>query len=167
MSTAKGISLTKTLFQVFSLLSLFLYASALQAEAPNDPLVEIQSHWVRPTLPGQKVGAAYMTLRGTQNLTLTHVKANITDAIEIHEMKIEEGIMKMRQLKSLALPKNKAVELAPGGMHLMLFNLKQPLQAGNKVTFELCFADSQGKITIVPLQTEVMSTPEAEEKYTH
>lgn len=119
------------------------------------PLVSIENHWVRATHPGQSVAAAYMTLTGQQNLTLTHASADVAEAVEVHDMKMEDGIMKMRHIESLPISKGKPTNLAPGGFHLMLFDLKEPLKAGTAVNFELCFADEKGEITIIPLTTKV------------
>lgn len=126
-----------------------------QAAAKEEPIVEISDHWVRASHPGQSVGAAYMTFKSESDLTLTHASASVTKAVEVHEMKMVNNIMKMRQLESLKLPKGTAVSLKPGGLHLMLFDLAEPLKAGETVNFELCFADKDGKITIVPLTSTV------------
>lgn len=121
----------------------------------NSALVTISEHWVRATHPGQSVGAAYMTMHSQQDLTLTHVSANITETVEIHDMKMEKGIMKMRHLDALPINASTPVTLAPGGLHLMLFDLNKPLTAGESINFELCFKDKKGEITIVPLRTTV------------
>jgi copper(I)-binding protein len=109
--------------------------------------VTISEAWVRATAPGQKVGAAYMTLKSPQAVKLIYVETNSADEVEIHSMSMTNGIMKMRKLDALELQANKAEKLAPGGFHLMLFGLKAPLKAGEKVTLTLCFKDAKGEIT--------------------
>lgn len=137
---------------------LLLIGLSLQTAATEEtPLVKITDHWVRATHPGQSVGAAYMTFKSQEDVTLTHVSASVTKAVEVHEMKMVNNIMKMRQLPSLHLEKDQAVSLKPGGLHLMLFDLKSPLKPGEKISFELCFEDKAGKITIIPLETSVKS----------
>lgn len=117
---------------VLSLLSFshLLYA----AEAVN-----IDNAWVRSTLPGQEVGAAYMTLTSKQDTVLVRAESDVTKSVEIHSMHMQDGVMKMRMLDAIKLSANKPYKLAPGGFHLMLFDLKKPLVAGQYVNIELTF----------------------------
>jgi len=109
--------------------------------------VTISEAWVRATAPGQKVGAAYMTLQSPQKTKLVYAETKSADEVEIHSMSMTNGIMKMRKLDVLDLQPNKPEKLAPGGFHLMLFGLKAPLKAGDKVTLTLCFKDEKDQIT--------------------
>lgn len=109
--------------------------------------VSISEAWVRATVPGQKVGAAYMTLQSPQAVKLFYAETKSADEVEIHSMSMTNGIMKMRKLDVLNLQPNKPEKLAPGGFHLMLFGLKAPLKAGDKVTLTLCFKDDKEQIT--------------------
>lgn len=106
-------------------------------------IVSIQNAWVRPTNAGQEVGAAYMTLTSTQDVTLVGIESNITKSVEIHSMSMEGGVMKMRMLDTLPLTAGKPYKLAPGGFHLMLFDLKKPLNVGDQVDFVLHFKASK------------------------
>ena len=125
------------------IVSTVLYAQDRYAQE----IVAIKDAWVRPSAPGQDVGAAYMTLLSTQNASLIHVESDITKSVEIHSMTMQNGIMKMRMLEKLALSANKPYKLAPGGFHLMLFDLKQPLAEGQQVEFELTFKLDDTKAT--------------------
>jgi copper(I)-binding protein len=134
-----------TFYQYFGRLSLalilMLTATQLYAKevvAPKN-LVSITDAWVRPTNPGQEVGAAYMTFLSKQDMTLVSIESNITDSVEIHNMTMENGVMKMRMLENLALKAGEPYKLAPGGFHLMLFDLKKPLMVGEQVSFTLHF----------------------------
>jgi len=109
--------------------------------------VLISDAWVRSNAPGQSVGAAYMTLKSPQDSTLFHVESTAAGSVEIHSMTMTNGVMKMRALETLSLQAGKSEKLAPGGFHLMLFDLKKPLKAGEKATFTLCFKDKAGNIT--------------------
>jgi periplasmic copper chaperone A len=109
--------------------------------------VAVLDAWARANAPGQSVGAAYMTLVSAQDSTLVKVEADIAGTVEIHSMSMENGVMKMRMLEELPLPAGKAEKLAPGGFHLMLFDLKKPLTAGESANFTLSFKDKTGKIT--------------------
>lgn len=127
--------LVNALFSASALLVLCLPTVTKAAD-----LVAIDNAWVRNTLPGQNVGAAYMTLTSQQNdLELIEVESDITKSVEIHSMTMQNGVMKMRMLKTLPLAAGKPYKLAPGGYHLMLFDLKKPLAAGDKVNFVLTF----------------------------
>ncbi len=126
----------------FTLLSFTLLLSACE----KNHGVVVMDNWVRANAPGQKVGAAYMTLLSAQDSTMIKVEADIAGSVEIHSMSMENGIMKMRMLEELPLKAGKAEKLAPGGFHLMLFDLKKPLTAGENVNFTLSFKDSAGNI---------------------
>jgi hypothetical protein len=107
--------------------------------------VEIQDAWAAATRPGQDVGAAYMTLKSTVDATLLGASSPVADSVEIHRMWMDHGVMKMRMMKTLALPAGKSVKLEPGGLHLMLFDLKKPLTAGETLELTLTLKDKGGK----------------------
>jgi periplasmic copper chaperone A len=123
---------------LFTLVLTGTQLNAKEAVVPKNP-VSISDAWVRPTNPGQEVGAAYMTFLSKQDMTLASVESNVTDSVEIHNMTMENGVMKMRMLENLALKAGEPYKLAPGGFHLMLFDLKKPLTVGEQVTFTLHF----------------------------
>ena len=127
----------------FRLLSLTILLSACEANES----VAIMDNWVRANAPGQSVGAAYMTLLSAQDSTMIKAEADIAGSVEIHSMKMENGVMKMRMLEELPLKAGKAEKLAPGGFHLMLFDLNKPLIAGESVKFTLSFKGAAGKTT--------------------
>jgi copper(I)-binding protein len=117
--------------------------------------VTVSDAWARATRPAQKVGAAYMTLQSSENTTLVKAESPAAGAVEIHSMTMNDGVMKMRMLESLELPAGEAVKLAPGGYHLMLFDLAKPLQAGETVEFTLHFKDSAGNTSTMKTQAPV------------
>jgi len=121
--------------------------------------VTASNAWVRETKPGQEVGAAYMTLKSTADTQLIKVESKMAGTVEIHEMSMNNGVMKMRMLDTLALPANKAVELSPGGFHLMLFDMKKPFATGNQVDMLLTFKDKTGKISKQKITVPVKSAP--------
>lgn len=120
--------------------------------APPDPMVQISEAWVRETNPGQSVGAAYMTLTSPTEMQLIGIESAVSTRIEMHSMVIEQGVMKMRMLEALPLHKNQAVKLAPGGLHIMLFDLKAPLTKGQTIAMTLVF---QKVIAGKPLKTRL------------
>lgn len=117
-----------------------LLASSVQAADS----VEFSRAWVRATAPGQEVGAAYMTLKSSSDVTLTRVESPVAGSVEIHNMSMKNGVMEMRMMETLPLSAGKPFKLEPGGFHLMLFDLKKPLKAGEKVSFTLQFKDHSG-----------------------
>lgn len=130
-------------FAVFSLLS----ACSAQTETPNDEVL-VSDAWVRTNAPGQTIGAAYMTLNSPQDSKMIYIEApTVASAVEVHSSNMKNGVMKMRMLDELTLKANTPKKLAPGGFHLMLFDLKAPLKMGDEITFKLCFENKDGKIT--------------------
>lgn len=130
------------------------FASATEADAAKN--VIISNAWVRATNPGQSVGAAYMTLTAKQDMTLMHIESDVTPSVEIHSMSMTSGVMKMRMLENLPLSANKPYALTPGGFHIMLFDLKKPLNAGEKVNLTLHFKNkltSFKQSILVPVQS--------------
>ncbi|TFW16005.1 copper chaperone PCu(A)C [Duganella callida] len=119
------------------LLSLLLLA-ALPALAQ----VTVSEPWVRATVAAQKATGAFMTLTSTQAAKLVAVSSPAAGAVEVHEMKMDNDMMRMRQVPALDLPAGQPIKLAPGGYHLMLLNLKQPLKDGDKVPLTLEIEDA-------------------------
>ena len=121
---------------------------ACKANTGAESEVAITDSWVRENAPGQSVGAAYMTLNSPQDSTLVKVETQVAGVVEIHSMSMENNVMKMRMLTELQLEAGKPEKLAPGGFHLMLFDLKTPLKTGENAVFKLSFKDNAGKITL-------------------
>ena len=105
-------------------------------------LVQVREPWAKATVPGQKVGGVYMQMVARENLRLTGVKSAVAETAEVHQMKMENGLMRMRAVPSLELPAGKTVTLEPGGYHIMLFDLRQSLVAGQKLKLELTVEDA-------------------------
>jgi copper(I)-binding protein len=119
--------------------ALLLAGSALYAQT-----VEVSGAWVRATVPGQMGTGAFMSLTAREGARLVGVSSPVAGVAEVHEMKMEGDIMKMRALPALELPAGQAVQLKPGGYHLMLMDLKQPLPKGGTVPLTLRFQDAKG-----------------------
>ncbi|HEY3327288.1 MAG TPA: copper chaperone PCu(A)C [Novimethylophilus sp.] len=119
-------------------LALLLLCRSVYAE------VAVSDAWARATAPGQEVGAAYLSLKSDKPAKLVAIKSAVADSVEIHEMSMKNGVMKMRMLETLDLPAGKLVKLEPGGFHLMLVDLKKPLKAGENIEIVLTFKDGKG-----------------------
>ena len=102
--------------------------------------VEIRDAWVRATVPGQPVAGAYLTVESQSSARLLSVRSEIARAVEIHEMSSTDGIMRMRRLESVDLPAGREIRLAPGGVHLMLLDLRHPLRAGEQIELDVVTA---------------------------
>ncbi|MDD2843944.1 MAG: copper chaperone PCu(A)C [Rhodoferax sp.] len=114
---------------------------ALAAEAA----VDVQNAWARATVKGQMATGAFMTLTAKEGTTLVGVASPVAGVAQVHEMKMDGGVMKMAEVKGgLALPAGKAVELKPGGYHLMLMDLKAPLAKDSTAPVTLTFKDAKG-----------------------
>lgn len=117
--------------------------------------VQVTDAWARATVPGQKVAGAYMRIVSAVDARLVGVASPVAGSAEVHWMKMEDGTMRMRAIDALDLPAGQVVELAPGGYHIMLFRLKQPLDAGERVALTLDFETAAGKKLQVPVSAEV------------
>ncbi|HET8534730.1 MAG TPA: copper chaperone PCu(A)C [Sphingomicrobium sp.] len=117
-----------------------LLASCKPASAP--PAVSVDGAWARATISGQSGSVAYFTIRnaGGEDKLLT-VSSSGVDA-SLHSTSMDNGVMRMRPLEALDIPANGTVELKPGGTHVMLMELKQPLQAGAALELDLKFEKS-------------------------
>ena len=119
-------------------------AKAPAAETPTaTAAVTATDAWCRPSPNGAKAGGCYVTLTAATDDRLTGGSTPRAGSLQVHEMKTENGMMKMAELKAgLPLPVGQAVALAPGGNHLMLIGLTAPLVAGETVPLTLQFASA-------------------------
>ena len=107
--------------------------------------VKVEDAWVRGTVASQKATGAFMRLTSSADARLVSVSSPVAGVAEIHEMAMENDVMKMRQVPGLALPAGKATELKPGGYHIMLMALKGQVKGGDTVLLTLTFEDSEKK----------------------
>ena len=131
------------------LFSLFLSAPAHADEVKAGDLV-ISQAWSRATPGGAKVAGGFLTIenKGTAQDRLLSISADIAGKAEVHEMAMDNGVMKMRPLdKGLVIEPGKTVKLAPGGNHLMRQDLKGPFKQGDKVPVTLTF-EKAGKVAV-------------------
>ena len=122
-----------------------LFAVALISFAlPAFAQVSVTNAWVRGTVPNQKATGAFMQLSSPADTALVAVTSPAAKIAEVHEMKMDGGMMKMRAIDKLAVPAGKSVELKPGGYHVMLMDLVAPLKEGDTVPLKLTFEDKGG-----------------------
>ena len=108
--------------------------------------IAVTNAWARATVQGQKATGAFMTVTSKENAKLVAVSSPVAGIVEIHEMKMDKDVMKMAALPNgLDLPAGKAVDLKPGGYHIMLMDLKLSLTKDVAVPLTLTFQDTSGK----------------------
>jgi copper(I)-binding protein len=133
-------------------------ALALASGALYAQTVEVKDAWVRTTVQGQKGTGAFMKITAKEGTRLVGVATPIAGVAEVHEMKLEGDVMRMRAVPGLDLPAGTTVELKPGGFHLMLMDLKTALPKDSTVPLTLLFKDAQGVRSQLQLKLPVASS---------
>lgn len=128
--------------------------------------VTVSDAWARATMPGQKVSAAYMRIVASEDARLVSASSSVVPRVEIHEMKMDGSVMRMREVKALDLPKGKTVSLEPGGYHIMLMNLAKPIAAGERVPLSLVI-ESGGARQTVEVQAEARTPGNVAPAHSH
>lgn len=126
-----------------------MLAAAVQAQ------VTVKDAWVRATVPQQKATGAFMQLQAAKSSKLVSASSPLTPAVEVHEMAMQDNVMKMRQVPAVDLPAGKTVELKPGGYHVMLMDLKQQVKEGDTVPLTLIIEGPDGKRESVEVKAPV------------
>ena len=133
--------------------------------------VEVKNAWARATVQGQKATGAFMQITAPAATTLVGISSPVAGVAEVHEMKMDGDVMRMRPLsKGLELPAGKAVQLKPGGYHLMLMDLKLPLQKDTTIPITLTLQDSKGVQSTQDLRVPVLTAApagQAEHQHKH
>jgi periplasmic copper chaperone A len=151
---------------LIALLASLLVASPALAHDYKLGSIEIDHPWARATPPSAPAGGGYLTITntGTTPDTLVAVRSPAAGATQVHEMKMEGNVMRMRELDGgLAIPPGATVALAPGGLHLMMMGLKAPLKQGEKVPVTLVF-EKAGSIDVELAVVAMGATPAQEHK---
>jgi copper(I)-binding protein len=107
--------------------------------------VTVKDAWVRATVPQQKSTGAFMQLTSAAGSRLVEVRSGVARVAEIHEMSMDGNVMKMRAVPGVDLPAGKAVELKPGGYHVMLVDVKNQIKDGDNVPITLVFEGKDKK----------------------
>jgi copper(I)-binding protein len=146
-----------------------LLLSSLMVSSAWAQNVSVQSAWARATVQGQKATGAFMTLTAKTATTLVGVSTSVAGVAEVHEMKMDNNVMQMRALPDgLALPTGKAVALQPGGYHVMLMDLKLPLQKDTTIPLTLRFKDAKGVESSLDIKVPVSQVaPAGGQKHQH
>lgn len=137
--------MTKTVLALSALLL------ALPALADS---VRVDNAWVRATAPGQKVAGAFMDLTADADMAVVAATSPAAKVVELHTMAMDNGVMVMRPVKQVDLPKGKTVQLKPGGLHVMLIDLNGQITPGSRTPVTLSVRDSKGKLQQVAVEVE-------------
>jgi hypothetical protein len=130
--------------------------AALASASAFAQTVEVKDAWVRTSVPGQKATGAFMKITAKEGSKLVSASSPAAGVTEVHEMKMEGDVMKMRAVVGgLDLPAGKTVELKSGGYHVMLMDLKAALPKDSTVPLTLVFKDAKGVESKVELKVPV------------
>jgi periplasmic copper chaperone A len=132
---------SKLFLTMGAVVSITLSGTVLAQNALIGP-IKIENAYTRATMPGQQVAGGFMKIENKTGPAdqLVSVSSPISGEVQLHEMSMEGNVMKMRQVQGIAVPAGGAVELKPGGLHIMFINIKAPLTAGETVPVKLKFA---------------------------
>ncbi len=138
---------------MFALFSL-LFSSHLQANSQASDEVTITDPYVRAVPPGQKISAAFLQLDNASDTMQSIVSASspAAEVVELHTHIHDNGMMKMRRIEKIDIPAKGQTVLKPGGLHIMLINLKNNLKPGQEVSVTLKFSDGSEKTFTAPVR---------------
>ena len=125
----------------------FATLAALPTAAQSD--LQIQHPWARPTVAGQAAGGGFLTLRGAAvaDRLLGGAAPSVAERVELHTMRMEGDVMRMREVPAIDVPAGQTVKLEPGGLHVMFMGLKAPLKEGERFALTLRF-EKAGEKTV-------------------
>ena len=115
----------------------------------------VKDAWVRGTVAQQKATGAFLQITSTAGGKLLSVSSPVAGVVELHEMSMDGSTMKMRAVDAVELPAGKAVILKPGGLHVMLMDLKKPMADGDSVPLTLVVQGKDGKQETLQVQAKV------------
>jgi len=138
--------------RTFAIAVLLLFGAAAMPVAAQ---VTVSDAWVRATAPGQTVAGAYMKIKSSKTSTLVAVRTPVSKDAQLHEMSMDNGVMKMKPVARIELPAGKTVDLKPGGYHLMFMNIAKPLRKGDTVPITLVVEGPDKKQQQVEVKAEV------------
>ena len=128
-----------------TVLSAFLLALAIygqvHAQTPDAKSIVVDHPWARATPAGAKTGAAYATLvnNGSSGDRLLTATTPVADKVQFHSVSEENGVSRMREMRAVEVAPGARVTFSPGGMHIMMVGLKQPLKEGQTFPLTLTF----------------------------
>jgi copper(I)-binding protein len=134
--------------------------------------VQAQDGYVRAVPPGHSISAAYLTLHNNSAspVQLDSARTDSAGTTELHQTRQQDGVMRMRAAQQMEIPAGAEYRLQPGGDHLMLIDLTQPLNAGDEVSLQLNFSDGQQLQLTLPVRSpldEATATDDKPHEHSH
>jgi len=120
--------------------------------------VTVDRAWARTTVPHQMSSGAFMRITAQKDVRLVAARSPVAGVVEVHEMKIDNGIMRMRPAGELLIKAGQSIELKSGGYHLMMMDLKQQLKTGEIVPLTLEFKAPDGIVSMVEVKAVAASS---------
>ncbi len=152
MTFAGALAFRRHLFLATALVLTLFAGTAARAQSTA---LQVEGAWIRASVPGQSGTGGFMRLTASEPLTLVGLQTPAAGVAELHEMKMDGDVMRMRAVREIVLAPGKPFELRPGGHHLMLMDLKAPLKDGATLPLTLVLRDARGAERRVPLQVPV------------
>ena len=133
----------------WGVLAAILFATMALAHSFEKGEIQIRHPWARATPPGAKVGAGYLEIRnnGAQPDRLLSATSPAARQVEMHITEHAGEVARMRQLRAFEVPARERLTLEPGGAHLMLVDIVQPLKKGERFPMKLRF-ERAGEIEV-------------------
>ncbi|MEX1221554.1 MAG: copper chaperone PCu(A)C [Idiomarina sp.] len=126
---------------VKTVLTMAMVSTSFFNSAQANTEFTISDVWAKQSIPGAENGAAYFTItnQSSESIYLVGANTKVARAVEVHEHIHEQNVMRMRRVGELEIAANKTVTFAPGGLHLMMFGIKEPLKPGQTFEIQLLF----------------------------
>lgn len=141
----KAILPSRVLYAALFATTLVSIPVASHAQKVDEPSLRVFDIWAKTTVPGGRVSAAYMHVKSAKPLRLVKAESSVAETVEIHDMKMKDGVMEMKAVDAIDIPANKLVDLKPGGLHIMLVKVKAPILKEAKVPLTLTFETADKK----------------------
>jgi copper(I)-binding protein len=129
--------------------------------------VTVRNVWARATAPGQNTASIYLEIVSNADAALVGVTSPLAKSAQMHTMRTEGGVMKMRAMQRIELPARKSVTFAPGGLHIMLAGIGRPLREKEKIPLELAIEGAGGGTSTVRTEAEVRPITTTSEPHSH
>ena len=141
--------------KLFSVPALFLGALLIAGPATAAEPVVVRDAWIRAPAPGQPVAGAYMEVTAQAKSALVAIESPVAARGELHSMTMVGGIMKMRPAERIELAPGRPVKLEPGGLHVMLVDLKRPLKPGERIPLAVTVERADSSRATITVEAEV------------
>lgn len=139
----------------------FVALLAVVASSTAHAQVTVSGAWARATVPNQSATGAFMRLTAQKDVVLTGASSPVAGIVEVHEMSMDKGIMRMRAADRVPLKAGQTIELKSGGLHIMMMDLKKQFKAGERVPLTLSFTASDGSVSTVEANATAGFAPPA------